>query len=114
MSKPTQAQSDLWDAVNTLDEVADEILFLSVAVATAWDDQPANGLVYILNRLRETVMTISGAIQETIKAMNTPPPPAPPVFEPTPEQEALVAKFWQDWEACCSTRAEDAATTPAA
>ena len=65
----SQARSTLWDASNLLDEVAEEILFLSVAVANAWDDEPANGLVYILNRLRETVKSTSDVIRENSNSL---------------------------------------------
>ncbi|MBP6582804.1 MAG: hypothetical protein KA204_04945 [Chromatiaceae bacterium] len=59
----------LVEAINTLDEVADEILFLSVAVVNAWDDKPAAGLVYLLDRLRLTLKATSATVCEANAAL---------------------------------------------
>lgn len=62
----------LVEAINTLDEVADEILFLSVAVGHAWDDNPASGLVYLLERIRLTLKATSATVREANAALRKP------------------------------------------
>ena len=93
-----QARSDLWDAVNILDEVENEILFLSTTVCGGWNDRAANGLVYILERIRQTIRSTSDAIQESVKALDEPKQPEPPPFEPTPEMEEIARRFREDWD----------------
>jgi hypothetical protein len=72
----TDTRATLLQAVNTLDEAVEELLFIGVSIAAAWDDQPAEGCSYLLARVRDTLTEVSGAINATI------PRPAPKV--PTP------------------------------
>ena len=69
MSEPLQARADLLDACNDLDEVAHELLFLGVAIAAAWDDNPANGCLYLLNRIRESVIALSDKVRDASEAL---------------------------------------------
>lgn len=66
----TDSHRALVEASNTLDEVADEILFLSVAVGHAWDDNPAAGLVSLLDRIRLTLKATSATVCEANAALH--------------------------------------------
>lgn len=90
---------DLYGAAETLGEIEEELLFLTVAIANTWDDNPAYGCVLILERLRARLKAASGTIAEAIQAPAEPTPPQSPPFDPTPKQQAVTRKFIADWDA---------------
>ena len=97
MSKP--ARSAMLDAVNELNEVSAQVLYLAVSVAHAWDDRPGDGLSYILMGLHDRITAASEQLSAAVKASVGDEPPEPPPFEPTPEMEAIARRFREDWDA---------------
>lgn len=85
-------------ATDAIDEVENELLFLSVAIGHVWDDNPAMGCVLIIDRLRATLKTVSATVYDASRALAKPQAPEPPPFEPTPEMEAIARRFREDWD----------------
>ncbi len=97
MAKP--AHSAMLDAVNELNEISAQVLYLAVSVAHAWDDRPGDGLAYILTGLHDRITAAAEQLSEAVKASVVDEPPEPPPFEPTPEMEAIARRFREDWDA---------------
>ena len=96
MSKPITGS--MLDAVNELNEISAQVLYLAVSVAHAWDDRPGDGLSYILMGLHDRITAAAEQLSEAVKASVGDEPPEPPPFEPTPEMEAIARRFREDWD----------------
>ena len=98
MSDLSETRLALVKATDTIDEVEQELLFLSVAIGHSWDDNPTMGCVLIIDRLRATLKTVSATVYDATRALAKPQSPEPPPFEPTPEMEAIARRFREDWD----------------
>ena len=98
MSEHKPAQSVMLDAANVLDEISAQLLFLAVSVAHAWDDHPADGLVYFIDGIRDRIKTTSAHLAEAVQVLAKPQSHEPPLIEPTAEQEAIARRFREDWD----------------
>ena len=99
MADLAETRLTLFKASDAIDEVEAELLFLSVAIGHAWDDTPAMGCTLFLDRLRETLKSVSASVHDAGLALAKPQAPEPPPFEPTPEMEAIARRFREDWDA---------------
>ena len=68
MPDPNLTRGHMLDTINDLNEIGAQVLYLSVSVASAWDDKPGDGLAYILNGLHDRITAASARLSEAIQA----------------------------------------------